>query len=92
MNKNILLAGLFLLLNLCLHAQKDTNSQLKDTISQRIVLIGDAGELAPDGTHPVVDAVRKLIPLQKNTTIIFMGDNIYPNGLPVNEFSTFGKI
>ena len=31
----------------------------EDTIMQRIVLIGDAGQLT-NGTHPVVDAVKKL--------------------------------
>lgn len=83
MNKNIVLAGLFLLMNLCLKAQNDT-------ISQRIVLIGDAGQLT-NGRHPVVDAVRNLIPLDNKTTILFLGDNIYPNGLPVGEYSEFGQ-
>ncbi len=83
MKKNIVLAGLSLLLNLCLYAQKDT-------ISQRIILIGDAGQLT-NGRHPVVNAVKNLIPLDNKTTILFLGDNIYPNGLPVGEFSTFGQ-
>lgn len=83
MNKNIVLSGLFLLLSCCLKAQNDT-------ISQRIVLIGDAG-LLTNGKHAVVDAVRSLVPMDKKTTILFLGDNIYPNGLPVGENSTFGK-
>lgn len=83
MNKNIFLTSLFLLLNCCIQAQNDT-------ISQRIVLIGDAG-LLTDGKHPVVDAVRNLIPLDKKTTILYLGDNIYPKGLPNGESSTFGK-
>ena len=83
MNKYIVLSGLFLLLNCCLKAQKDT-------ISQRIVLIGDAG-LLTNGRHPVVDAVRSLIPMDKKTTILYLGDNIYPNGLPIGESSTFNK-
>lgn len=37
----------------------------EDTIVQRIVLIGDAGQLT-NGKHPVVDAVRQYIPLDKN--------------------------
>lgn len=83
MKRNIALIGLFLLQHLCLYAQNDT-------ISQRIILIGDAGQLT-NGKHPVVDAVRRLIPLDNKTTILFLGDNIYPNGLPVGEFSTFGQ-
>ncbi|MBL0335971.1 MAG: metallophosphoesterase [Chitinophagaceae bacterium] len=59
-----------------------------DTISQRIVLIGDAGQLT-DGRHPVVDAVRNLIPLDKKTTILFLGDNIYKNGLPDNQSGNY---
>lgn len=81
MNKNIVLAWLLLMLNLCLHAQKDT-------ISQRIILIGDAGILNK-GRHPVVDAVRNLIPLDNKTTVLFLGDNLYEKGLPGEEFTTY---
>lgn len=73
-NKNIVVAGILLLLNAGLKAQSDT-------IAQRIVLIGDAGQLT-DGRHPVVDAVRKHITLDKKTTVLFLGDNLYRNGLP----------
>ena len=54
----VLISGLFLL-NLTLKAQEDT-------IIQRIVLIGDAGQLT-NGIHPVVDAVRNNIKLDKKT-------------------------
>lgn len=53
----------------------------EDTISQRIVLIGDAGQLT-NGRHPVVDAVRNLIPMDNKTTVLFLGDNLYKHGLP----------
>lgn len=65
---------MLLLLNAGLKAQSDT-------IAQRIVLIGDAGQLT-DGRHPVVDAVRKNIPLDSKTLVLFLGDNLYKNGLP----------
>jgi Calcineurin-like phosphoesterase len=81
MNKNILLAGLLLLLNCSLHAQTDT-------ISQRIILIGDAGQLT-NGRHPIVEAVRRLIPLDKKTTVLYLGDNLYEKGLPGEEFTTY---
>ena len=77
MNKNTFLPGLFIVLNLSLSAQEDT-------ISQRIVLIGDAGQLT-NGKHPVVDAVRNLIKLDKKTTVLFLGDNLYRNGLPDDQ-------
>lgn len=66
-------------------SQKDTiSSSVEDTIAQRIVLIGDAGQLT-NGKHPVVDAVRKLIKLDKKTTVLFLGDNLYKIGLPDDQ-------
>ncbi|MEP6582877.1 MAG: metallophosphoesterase, partial [Ginsengibacter sp.] len=53
----------------------------EDSIQQRIVLIGDAGELN-FGRAPVVDAARKLIPFDERTTVIYLGDNLYNYGLP----------
>src|SRR5436309_348035 len=62
----------------------------KDTIQVRLVLIGDAGSLK-NGRHPVVDAVRNNIKLDGNTTILFLGDNLYRNGLPGDEFPTYNE-
>ncbi|HMU44763.1 MAG TPA: metallophosphoesterase [Chitinophagaceae bacterium] len=76
--KYITLFGFLWFLNFTLHAQDDT-------LSQRIVLIGDAGQLT-DGHHPIVDAVKKYIPLDEKTTIIFLGDNLYKTGLPDRQF------
>ena len=81
MNTKTLLAGLFILISLSLKAQEDT-------ITQRIVLIGDAGQLT-NGKHPVVDAVRNLIKLDKKTTVLFLGDNLYRNGLPDDQSSSY---
>src|SRR5688572_15639785 len=55
-----------------------------DTISKRIVLIGDAGELT-NGRHPVVEAVKQFIKLDKKTTVLFLGDNLYSTGLPDDQ-------
>ncbi|MBC7874399.1 MAG: metallophosphoesterase, partial [Ferruginibacter sp.] len=87
MKKHIVLIGGLLLLNLSLRAQEDTLAKRKaheDTISQRIVLIGDAGQLT-NGRHPVVNAVRRLITLDNKTTVFFLGDNLYKVGLPDQE-------
>jgi hypothetical protein len=46
-----------------------------------IVLIGDAGQLAK-GKHPVVDAVKRQIPFNNKTTVIYLGDNLYEKGFP----------
>lgn len=53
-------------------------------INQRIVLVGDAGSLS-DGDHLVMDAIKKWMithPEDVTTDILFLGDNIYPKGMP----------
>lgn len=53
-----------------------------DSVEQRIILIGDAGEVH-QGVNPTVDAVRKFMNVhQGSNTILFLGDNVYPLGLP----------
>lgn len=81
--KNIVLYGLLFLISKQLYAQNDT-------IARRIILIGDAGQLT-GGRHPVVDAVRNLIPLDDKSTVLFLGDNVYRNGLPDSTSSTYSK-
>jgi hypothetical protein len=91
MKKNIALTGCLLLLHICLHAQDDTPARRKaheDTIAQRIVLIGDAGQLT-NGIHPIVDAVRNNITLDKKTTVFFLGDNLYKQGLPDDQVEDY---
>ncbi|HVF96775.1 MAG TPA: metallophosphoesterase, partial [Flavisolibacter sp.] len=54
-----------------------------DSITQRIFLIGDGGELQ-GGTHPVIDWAEKNVNWNDSrNTAIFLGDNIYPYGLPM---------
>jgi len=60
----------------------------QDSIVNRIVLVGDGGELK-DGKHPVADAIKKMIPMDARTTIIYLGDNLYKNGLPDNQDRSF---
>lgn len=67
-----------------LHAQNDS-------LSRRIILIGDAGQLT-NGRHPIVDAVREHIPLDNKTTIIFLGDNLYRNGLPDIQYKNYSTL
>jgi hypothetical protein len=88
---------LITLLLYCLHsfAQAQgyaTNDTLQntpvDTLVTRVVLIGDAGALF-DGKLPVLDGVKKLVPLDKKTTVVYLGDNIYPEGLPDEQRTTY---
>lgn len=75
---------LFLLLISCpAFAQPD------DSMVQRIVLIGDGGALTADHHHTVVEAVEKLIPLDKRTTVLFLGDNLYRHGLPDDQYQFY---
>ncbi len=61
----------------------------EDSIQARIVLIGDAGKLF-NGRQWVVESVRKHIKLDKKTTVVYLGDNIYQQGLPDEQSSAFG--
>ena len=59
-----------------------TKAQI-DSVTQRIFLIGDAGELVGN-SHPVVDWLQKKVDWNdEHNTAIFLGDNIYPLGLPM---------
>ncbi|WP_143310634.1 BamA/TamA family outer membrane protein [Chitinophaga vietnamensis] len=59
-------------------------------VVKRIILIGDAGELHSNGRNPVVDAVRSTFDLQDSrNTVLFLGDNVYPKGLPDSGSSTY---
>ncbi len=63
---------LILLYTLPVNAQK---------LVQRLVLIGDAG-LLKKGKHSVVEAALSSSLINAQTSIIFLGDNVYPHGLP----------
>ncbi|MEP6684845.1 MAG: metallophosphoesterase [Parafilimonas sp.] len=64
-----------------------------DSIQARIVIIGDAGSLKKDAQgnqrHYVVSAVKKTIPLNEKTTVIYVGDNLYYTGLPNEQLPNY---
>lgn len=54
----------------------------RDAIETRLVLIGDAGNPDPAG-EPVLQALsRDLEGLADRAVVVFLGDNVYPDGLP----------
>ncbi len=59
-----------------------------DTLQARLILIGDAGDFQK-GRHPVIDAVRQTTPIDKKTTILYLGDNLYTTGLPDEQYSFY---
>lgn len=75
----IILAALSIFVSSSAHAQNDS-------VAQRIILIGDAGQQT-DNKQPELELARKLFKMDKNTTVLYLGDNIYPQGLP----STYAK-
>src|SRR5215211_4770962 len=60
----------------------------KDTIASRIVLIGDAGQLT-NGRQVVVDGIKKIVPMDARTTVIYLGDNLYRTGLPLDQTTEY---
>jgi hypothetical protein len=52
-------------------------------LAYRTYLIGDAGNAAEGQTLPVISYLQqKLLSAPKNSTVIFLGDNIYHAGMP----------
>jgi hypothetical protein len=56
-----------------------------DTILSRVVLIGDGGQLTK-GKHLIADAVRRNIPMDEKTLVLYLGDNLYRVGLPDDAY------
>ena len=79
------ITGLFILL-ICFHLSLIAQN---DTILQRIVLVGDAGELTADKKHPVAEAIKQFVKLDKKTTVLYLGDNLYDTGLPDDQSSFY---
>ncbi|NOT75765.1 MAG: hypothetical protein HOP08_12635 [Cyclobacteriaceae bacterium] len=58
-------------------------------VKTRIIIIGDPGKLH-DGKNAVVEAARQFVsPDDSKTTILFLGDNIYPKGLEDEEDKSY---
>ncbi len=86
-----LLFGALLFFSITAGAQPgtDTTSTGIDSIVHRLVLVGDAGELQGT-THPVVEWLRKNVDWNdERNTLLYLGDNIYPEGMPMEGESTY---
>ncbi len=80
MKTHLFLLSFFLLPVFCI--AQDNVSEAPDTVRQRIFLIGDGGALVA-GKHPVIDWLKKNVDWDDaRNTALFLGDNIYPEGLP----------
>ena len=68
--------------------------QVKDIEPQEIettlFLIGDAGEPDPRNNEFVLDSLKNQAALAPNrTVVVFLGDNVYPNGVPIDSSMTW---
>lgn len=67
-------------------AQDTSDGIAQSDLVYKIILIGDAGEPANDIKEPVLQGLKteaSIIP--ESTLVIFLGDNIYSNGLPAED-------
>src|SRR5690349_14608849 len=78
---------LLVILALFLIAEQPAHAQ-RDSLAHRIILIGDAGE-QKNNVHPELEFLKKSFNLDKRTTIVFLGDNVYPQGLPSRYASNY---
>lgn len=82
MPKNLLFLILLLACRTGVYAQRDS-------INQRILLVGDAGELT-GGVQPELKLLQSLYNLDDAcTSLIFLGDNVYPVGLPAESATDY---
>ena len=56
----------------------------KKKVSHTLYTVGDAGELVDGKVSPVIRHLRN-IDLEDNSSIVFLGDNVYRHGLPNKE-------
>lgn len=71
----------------------------KDTTELKIVLIGDAGAFIKgnrtagssltEGWHPVITAIKRNVKMDSKTVVLFLGDNIYKEGLPDEQLISY---
>ncbi|WP_373072072.1 metallophosphoesterase [Zeaxanthinibacter enoshimensis] len=96
MKKHLALILLFLTLTGCAtyeakYADKKTAKDVRTTkeLSHTFYLIGDAGLSPMGGMNPALKIFKdKVQKADTNSTAIFLGDNIYPAGLPDPQDST----
>jgi hypothetical protein len=81
--------GIIAAMALLMMAPHDLPAQQKQAV-HRIILIGDAGELK-NGRNEVIDAVKNNFQPDGATTILYLGDNIYPVGMPDGMASSYNN-
>lgn len=57
-------------------------SKNKDSSAFEVFLIGDTGNVQRHGTDPVLETLSSHFDKDQDSAVLFLGDNIYPRGLP----------
>ena len=82
-------ASKFLFLLVCCIVSLAVTAQV-DSVAERIILIGDAGKFDANNKHPELELIKKLFDLNSvPTTVVFLGDNIYPQGIPSPDAANY---
>lgn len=59
------------------------NLNAQDDIHSRVIFLGNAGEINPAQTAVIENAASQI--LSEKTRVVYLGNNIYPDGFPVDE-------
>lgn len=54
-------------------------------LQHEILLIGDSGNIKRKNPDELLELMKAHLPNTKNATVIFLGDNVYPKGLPAED-------
>ncbi|MFL9482661.1 BamA/TamA family outer membrane protein [Chitinophagaceae bacterium LWZ2-11] len=73
MRKLLINCCFLLTIGICASAQDST------TVVKRIIFIGDAGEQDPQQGNVIANAAARI--LEGKTTVVYLGDNVYPKGM-----------
>lgn len=81
--KNALILGLILLASQSAYSQVNSTDTLTyDTLTYSVFLVGDAGKITP-GQAKIFEVLKQqLAKAGDKSSLIFLGDNLYPKGMP----------
>lgn len=70
-----------------------SDNEKKSEILHEFYLVGDAGNSEEPQSQNVLRSLEKrLNNAEKNSSLVILGDNIYPKGMPVNEVEERKKL
>ncbi|WP_025762312.1 metallophosphoesterase [Dyadobacter tibetensis] len=66
----------------------DQEMPMSGKVLHTMYLIGDAGNDSPENKAPVLSYLKEILSQEvSNSSVLFLGDNIYPSGMPPSEDS-----